>query len=1262
MASDRQPDAARSTPQQGVGTVAGGGADVPIDVMHGLERERDNLLVLHEALADVERASTRAERLRVLVDAIRQVGYGRVMLTLRDADLNATMIVCAGLSAGEERFVNDSPAPGHVWQRRLASIERFRISNSYYLDGTDPWVVEEFGRSETSANGALLSTLAPIGGDGWSPHDTLVVPLRAASGRVIATLVLDDPDDRARPSLTRVRTVELFARQVGAMLAQETLRDLAERRAVRLQKLHEAGSQLARSLDESTILRTLARQTENVLPGATVLVHAVDEEGVALPVVFQRGREEADPGDAPASMRTLGVLAAETQRVTATDGCIAVPALLAGAVAAVLVVQPSAGERIDAGDTELLLTIGTQAAAAVGNARLYAESQRQRRQTEALADVARAVGESLRLDSVLRLILRHAIALLRTEGATIGLLRGDTVEIVAGSGAGEMMVGTRYPLFGSMSGRAIRTGASIIGDDVRLDPDTRPGTLETAQIRNTIIVPLSSVNGPVGVLTVFNRADAFAVDDAEVLHRLADQVAMAVVNARLFEEVAEGTREWAVAFDAIGSGMVLLDREGRIQRSNARARVLMGVTEPDAIVGHTFHGALFGEPGSCDACVHMTAIRENTVVRGTHGVRSRGLVYDITAAPHPLGGAVVTFDDVTEHRALAERYRRVVETSSDAIVITDRDHRIAFANPAAIALFGRGPDLVGQPAAITVPTDMLELVRDREDRALAGEPQWYEAAVERPGGDRRVLSITTAPLRELGEVTGIVASLRDVTEERVRVGALARSEARYSRLVESASDGIFTLNAEGRFTAVNRSFERAVGRERASLLGETFTGLIDPRDVPAAQRLLLETIAGERCRGQLRYRSANGDTRHGAVITSPIVEDEVITGALGIMRDMTDEIRLADQLLQQEKLAAVGQLVSGVAHELNNPLAGVMAFSQLLLASPAARDPEARRAAETIHREAQRAAKIVSHLLTFARQQPAERTETDLNVLVADTLELRRHALRSAGVEIVLALDPALPRSWADPFQLQQVLLNLLVNAEQALAAWDGPRRITVRTSRAGDQLELSVADTGPGIALEKRDRIFNPFFTTKPVGQGTGLGLSISDGIAREHGGRIRVESQPGEGATFILEIPYSEVPAVPATPAAQPISAPTRPCRVLVVDDEPSMRSAMSTFLRSLGHEVTVASGGFDARRLLADTEYDAILLDLRMGDVSGDVLYHELRTRDPRQAARVVFVTGDTQSDAARRFLTEAGRPSLSKPFQLDDLATVIAAVTH
>lgn len=734
----------------------------------------------------------------------------------------------------------------------------------------------------------------------------------------------------------------------------------------------------------------------------------------------------------------------------------------------------------------------------------------------------------------------------------------------------------------------------------------------------------------------------------------------------------------------------------------------------------------------------------------------------------------------------AERYRRVVETATDAIIITDRERRIAFANPSAIALFGYGPSLIGMTAARTMPEELREMVREREDRALSGEPQRYECTVMRADGERRMVEVATAPLEERGQLVGIVASLRDVTTERrardaviqsearyrnlfetatdaiytldldgsftsvneatvqltgwartellgrssrmlfeecelpfvqqefrrtvagdaarfecplrradggqrlvsvtntpiragldvvgvlgvardvtaerARAAELERSEARYTRLMESASDGIFTIDANGRFTSVNRSLERGVGRSREELIGAPFAGVVDARDLGAAQRLLHDTFAGQRCRGSLRYHSADGGVRHGSLITSPVVEEDVIIGVLGIMRDVTDDQRMAEQLLQQEKLAAVGQLVSGVAHELNNPLAGVLAYSQLLLTMEAAEDAETRQAVETIHHEASRAAKIVSNLLTFARQQPAERTDANLNAIVSDTLALRRYALRAAGIELDVSLDPGLPHTWADPFQLQQVILNLVGNAEQALAEWLGPRRITLRTRHEGGSIVLSVSDTGPGVAEEERDRIFNPFFTTKPVGQGTGLGLSISDGIVRQHGGQIRVESTPGSGATFELRVPVVPAPAEP--PAHQQTSVPLPPVadgrRLLVVDDEPAMRTAIGNFLTSLGHGVTVAAGGREARALLTNNEYDVVLLDLRMPDLGGDALYHELVENDPKHARRVVFVTGDTHNAQARRFLAEAGRPSVSKPFQLDDLANVVAGV--
>jgi len=269
-------------------------------------------------------------------------------------------------------------------------------------------------------------------------------------------------------------------------------------------------------------------------------------------------------------------------------------------------------------------------------------------------------------------------------------------------------------------------------------------------------------------------------------------------------------------------------------------------------------------------------------------------------------------------------------------------------------------------------------------------------------------------------------------------------------------------------------------------------------------------MEGRRQRSELRYRDADGNLRTGSVMTTPVIEDGRTAGVLAIVRDVTEERRLGEELLQREKLAAIGQLVSGTAHELNNPLAGIMAFAQLLATS----EPlslEQRDAVETIQKEARRSAKIVANLLLFARQRAPQRTTTDLNAVLRDTLEMRSYVLRAEQVDVVAEFDRNLPATSADPFQLQQVVLNLLTNAEHALRTHEGKKRITLRTQRVGDRLLASVSDTGPGIPPEQLDRIFDPFFTTKVVGEGTGLGLSISHGIVRQHGGSSPCDRRRG-------------------------------------------------------------------------------------------------------------------------------------------------------
>jgi PAS domain S-box-containing protein len=413
---------------------------------------------------------------------------------------------------------------------------------------------------------------------------------------------------------------------------------------------------------------------------------------------------------------------------------------------------------------------------------------------------------------------------------------------------------------------------------------------------------------------------------------------------------------------------------------------------------------------------------------------------------------------------------------------------------------------------------------------LGGARRRYECAIIRADGARRIVSVACSPVATEGDAPHVLGVARDVTEERAKASALEHAEARYARLVESAEDAIVTMDEEGNLTSVNQAFERITGRTREELLGAHFIEFVDAAERTGMWQMFAATLAGTRQRRDTRYTSAAAGPGVATVITAPIMEGGRVTGVLAIARDVTEEHRLVEQVVRREKLAALGELVGGVSHEINTPLTGILAFSQLLLAQGAL-GPEGRHAAESIANEAKRAARIVGKLLSFARQSPPERLPTDINQVLQDTIELRRYPHRVQGITVEVDLDPRLPVTWADPSQLQQVFLNLISNAEQAVVEGAGERRITIRTRGDGDSLVISVGDSGRGIAPEHLPHIFNPFFTTKPRGIGTGLGLSISDGLVREHDGTLRVHSAPGQGALFEVHLPRL-TPRVPTPP----------------------------------------------------------------------------------------------------------------------------------
>jgi signal transduction histidine kinase len=381
-----------------------------------------------------------------------------------------------------------------------------------------------------------------------------------------------------------------------------------------------------------------------------------------------------------------------------------------------------------------------------------------------------------------------------------------------------------------------------------------------------------------------------------------------------------------------------------------------------------------------------------------------------------------------------------------------------------------------------------------------------------------------------------------------------------------------------------------------------------------------------------------------------------------LLRDVSERKKLDDQsrdvyhqLLQAEKLAALGQTISGVAHELNNPLATILTWAERL--SERSLDESTRRGITIILGESERAARIVRNLLTFARKRQTTRTMVDLNQVVRETLALRAYEQRVTNITLIEALASGLPQIFADAHQLQQVLLNLVINAEQAMLGANGRGTLVVRSWHEAerDALVVEINDDGPGVPQDVQGKIFDPFFTTKEVGKGTGLGLTVAYAIVQEHNGRIRVESPRARGASFYVELPVTTGGTREPVPAPDAIVfEELAGTRVLVVEDEPALAAAVADALADAGFVVDRAGDGEEALARVRERSYDLVVCDLKMPRLDGMSFYRAIAATE--LATRVIFVTGDVAGTDAERFFEESGCRWLAKPFRLGDLLRV------
>jgi two-component system NtrC family sensor kinase len=545
---------------------------------------------------------------------------------------------------------------------------------------------------------------------------------------------------------------------------------------------------------------------------------------------------------------------------------------------------------------------------------------------------------------------------------------------------------------------------------------------------------------------------------------------------------------------------------------------------------------------------------------------------------------------------------------------------------------------------------------------------------------------------------------------------VAASEQKFRAVFDSAYDAIFLLDVETlRVIDANEAAQRLTMRRPEELAGRSILGLCpdlqEEGDTPLEHVRMLNGVF--KPYNEFRIKRLNGTevVCEGSTHRLPGQQREVTQITV---REVNERRKIGEQLRRAEKLSALGQLLAGVAHEINNPLAVITGYAELLT-NQAGLERKFKDNLQKILHEAERAARIVTNVLSFARPREPKRVAVDINRLVSDVLDIEATALRTGHIELVRRLASHLPRTMADAHQIEQVIINLLNNAISSMAQ-QKTRKLTVATEENGFAIRIIVGDTGPGISRELQRKIFDPFFTTKPPGKGTGLGLSISNTIMEEHRGRLLVESEVGRGTKFYVELPI--VPCEPETDAPPPATeetdagdlplpdrrlgkqrsvtpqlaesptdeeerpqveesvrvetvAVTQPAdripvtseprvdgaRVLIVDDEPGIVSVLQEVLSLDGYAVDTACNGADAKKRISVNSYDAIISDICMPELDGPGLYRSIQERSPHLVKKVIFMTGDTVNPNSRAFLESTGNPWICKPFNIGDMERAV-----
>jgi PAS domain S-box-containing protein len=629
------------------------------------------------------------------------------------------------------------------------------------------------------------------------------------------------------------------------------------------------------------------------------------------------------------------------------------------------------------------------------------------------------------------------------------------------------------------------------------------------------------------------------------------------------------------------------------------------------------------------------------------------------------------FTDFTERRQAEEalreseeRFRTLVENQGEGVGVVDPSETFVYANPAAERIFGVPPGtLLGRNLSeFSTPAELERFQGETKLRAT-GKDSTYEASIRRLDGEVRQILVTATPrLDGVGRFSGCFGIFMDVTERKRAEAALRESEERFRTLVESLHDDVATTDLQGRFTSMRLSAPEPEGRQESAFIGKTASEVYRAELGAQHEQVHRRVLGGEHV--LYEWQLGLGSKRQHRLTSSSPLRDArgAITGTVSVTRDITELKTMQDQLLLSERLTSMGTLAAGVAHEINNPLVAVMAnldFSLRALGvnDAAASPPDLIEIDEALRESlegAERVRQIVRDLKVFSRPDEERRDLVDVRRLMDSSLRMAWNEIRHRAQ--LLKLYEETPTVLANEARLGQVFLNLLINAAQAMREGQADRntiRIVTRGDPAGRAV-VEVHDTGSGIAPEVMAQIFDPFYTTKPVGVGTGLGLAICRRIVAELGGEIGAESTLGQGSCFRVTLPAAA--GRPVDAAVAPVAAGRRGL-VLVIDDDAAVLMALSRMLATRHEVVADPQARHALDRIAAGARFDLILCDVMMPEMTGMDFFEELSRISPDDARRMVFLTGGAFTSRAREFLDRVANPRLEKPFEAKTLLALV-----